>query len=576
MDRILSVIAALLTMMAFATTAQAQAGRGCSMFKPCPGGYSCMPFRQKCHRDSGARAGEPCQAGYGCARGFRCEAGSQVCRGPGKLGDPCHLTRPCGKGLTCEAGSHKCRRPGREGESCHLTRPCGKGLTCEAGSHKCRKPGRLGDPCHATRPCGSGLNCQPGVHKCYHVPRKPGEPCSAGYGCQKGFYCQPFVHKCVPRTVNYNSNSPCGSLRLQSAAEDAKRANITMSFSAGSTAGAGPYFSYETGLVYGNKGQFGCFVTACIGSQADASIANFAAFGLYRSFKDFEGFSMVTGGGVDVPFIELGFQTSQVWRSTPPKSARDFAKNGLLGSVSSLSFGVGLNPVSVSSAMCYTEVLDDGQPLTLFKNIKGLLKAWGADGFAPERKPSGVGKQVGRTTRPSSSTSTPAGFRRTTNRPTTVNRPTGPTTVSRLPAGYRKCANERGQCRFRGALDVYYGAKNKWVRKRASNGVACNNAVFGDPIHGVAKACFIKGSPETPPLARFSRTPNGAISGHNNQRLRGVSPADCARSCLGQRWCASFDYHRSERWCDLSDKHAGQVGGLKRYSGSPYDHYSRR
>lgn len=111
---------------------------GCSAFKPCGGGLSCIPFRQVCHRDSGAQEGEACQAGYGCANGLTCEAGSQVCRGPGKSGDACHLTRPC----------------------------------------------------------GAGLSCQPGVQRCYHDPRQVNEPCVAGFACAAGLSCTPGKQVC--------------------------------------------------------------------------------------------------------------------------------------------------------------------------------------------------------------------------------------------------------------------------------------------------------------------------------------------------------------------------------------------
>lgn len=343
------------------TPVWAQEGQTCSVFKPCPAGYKCA-------------AGIP-----------------QRCHGPGKEGDSCHLTRPCGPGLTCEAGSQKCRGPGKEGDSCHLTKPCGPGLTCEAGSQKCRAPGTVGQACHATRPCGGALTCQPSVHKCYHSPRKAGEPCAAGFGCGAGLYCQSFVQKCVPKTVDYNSNSPCSALFVQATAEDAKRANLVMSFSAGSSASAGGAASYESGVVYGNHGEFGCFATVCIGTASNVSIGNFANFGISSSWADAEGWSYVTGQGVDTPFLQLGFQTSQVFDASPPKGPNDFVKlSRLTGTSSGITFGVGLSPVTVGQAMCYTALLDGNKPLSQFKDIKGILEGWGKAGFAPSAKPANL------------------------------------------------------------------------------------------------------------------------------------------------------------------------------------------
>ncbi len=74
----------------------------------------------------------------------------------------------------------------------------------------------------------------------------------------------------------------------------------------------------------------------------------------------------------------------------------------------------------------------------------------------------------------------------------------------------------------------------------------------------------------------YGYTPNAAISGYNRKNLRNVSVSDCISACNETSWCKSFDYYKSDRQCDLSDKNAADVGGLKRdYSGNPYDHYSK-
>ncbi|GAB1151017.1 MAG: hypothetical protein WStaPseu_11380 [Shewanella algae] len=79
------------------------------------------------------------------------------------------------------------------------------------------------------------------------------------------------------------------------------------------------------------------------------------------------------------------------------------------------------------------------------------------------------------------------------------------------------------------------------------------------------------------PLSRFEMTDNAAISGYNSEKLSGVTAAQCASACLeeGRSWCVSFDYHKQNQSCDLSDKRAADVGGLKTdYPGNPYAHYS--
>ncbi|MDD0815061.1 PilC/PilY family type IV pilus protein [Curvibacter sp. HBC28] len=65
-------------------------------------------------------------------------------------------------------------------------------------------------------------------------------------------------------------------------------------------------------------------------------------------------------------------------------------------------------------------------------------------------------------------------------------------TVSSRGSGTTKCADEGGVCNFTGTKQVWYGASNKWRWAPASNGVDCTNGVFGDPIPGTGKACYIK------------------------------------------------------------------------------------
>ena len=79
---------------------------------------------------------------------------------------------------------------------------------------------------------------------------------------------------------------------------------------------------------------------------------------------------------------------------------------------------------------------------------------------------------------------------------TTATPPTGVTLVSPLPTtGYAtaSCANEGGNCAFSGSKYIAYGdkTKNKWSIGVFTGGVACTNGIFGDPIPGTAKKCYI-------------------------------------------------------------------------------------
>jgi hypothetical protein len=208
------------------------------------------------------------------------------------------------------------------------------------------------------------------------------------------------VQKCTPKSVDYSSDSPCGSLFVQATAEDARRAGVVMAFSAGSGGGAGPYVSYETGVVYGDKGEFGCFATACAGLQSNVSIGNFANIGLYSGFSNFKGFAAISTQAVDTPLVQLGFQTSQVYSASAPSVAGEILKDRLIGTSSGLSFGVGLSPVTVGTALCYTAMLDSGEPLSGFRDVESLLDGWARLGFATNAMPASLGSTGSSPARP--------------------------------------------------------------------------------------------------------------------------------------------------------------------------------
>ncbi|MDP3710609.1 MAG: CARDB domain-containing protein [bacterium] len=64
--------------------------------------------------------------------------------------------------------------------------------------------------------------------------------------------------------------------------------------------------------------------------------------------------------------------------------------------------------------------------------------------------------------------------------------------VGEGPIGYTFCAKEGDNCKFTGTKNVAYGANGKFKYLTIGNGTACESSVFGDPILGVAKACYIK------------------------------------------------------------------------------------
>ena len=51
------------------------------------------------------------------------------------------------------------------------------------------------------------------------------------------------------------------------------------------------------------------------------------------------------------------------------------------------------------------------------------------------------------------------------------------------------CASEGGVCAFSGTQEVRYGASGSYFYKTVSDGTACTNSVFGDPVYGTPKRC---------------------------------------------------------------------------------------
>jgi alpha-L-rhamnosidase len=66
---------------------------------------------------------------------------------------------------------------------------------------------------------------------------------------------------------------------------------------------------------------------------------------------------------------------------------------------------------------------------------------------------------------------------------------TGP--VTNGPAGSALCAPENGLCAFSGPRTVAYGANGTFTTKLLTSGTPCTNAVFGDPLPGTAKSCYL-------------------------------------------------------------------------------------
>lgn len=61
------------------------------------------------------------------------------------------------------------------------------------------------------------------------------------------------------------------------------------------------------------------------------------------------------------------------------------------------------------------------------------------------------------------------------------------------------CAAEGGRCNFTGARTLAFGASGKFFVKTLVGGTSCNTEVFGDPLLGIQKFCYIQQDGTTTP-----------------------------------------------------------------------------
>ncbi len=72
------------------------------------------------------------------------------------------------------------------------------------------------------------------------------------------------------------------------------------------------------------------------------------------------------------------------------------------------------------------------------------------------------------------------------------------------PSGYTFCANDGETCSFSGTVSVAYGANGTFVYKTFTGGTLCSYTIFGDPLPGWQKYCFIPGTPPPPGIPASS------------------------------------------------------------------------
>ena len=77
---------------------------------------------------------------------------------------------------------------------------------------------------------------------------------------------------------------------------------------------------------------------------------------------------------------------------------------------------------------------------------------------------------------------------------------------------WARCADENGTCSFAGVMTVAYGANGSYHYATLPGGTACSNAVFGDPVSGTVKSCYVVGPPPSFATWNSCSAENGTCS----------------------------------------------------------------
>lgn len=127
-----------------------------------------------------------------------------------------------------------------------------------------------------------------------------------------------------------------------------------------------------------------------------------------------------------------------------------------------------------------------------------------------------------------------------------LDNPTG-VSADKLAAspGYTTCAKENGVCSFVGTKQVRYGAGSTWTVRTITNGTACTNQVFGDPLFGTLKSCEILTSSFDGVLRSSAYGCVGDGNKNNDDCLRQMF-ADCPNQCAIEFGSGKFLFSSSQ------------------------------
>ncbi len=145
----------------------------------------------------------------------------------------------------------------------------------------------------------------------------------------------------------------CDALYSPVLANGARSAQRARTFGIGVGIAVGASVSVETGVYYGENGEYGCYTSWCYGAVTDVSIEMSASFG------DFTGVAALTGDGFDLS-VGAGYGVAGYTQST------SFDGSGnVVGFVQQVSLGAGLSPIALGVSSCDTQLMQRSGPVTL-------------------------------------------------------------------------------------------------------------------------------------------------------------------------------------------------------------------
>lgn len=341
-------------------------GQPCGTGVPCAAGLSCNAFVGGVCTEALVSGDRCIGLGQGnCGEGLLCDVAGE-CRHPiPELGEPCGLGVACATGLACDAALNvggRCVVAAAAGAACRgIGRgSCRSGLVCDVAGVCRHSPPERGEPCGVGVACATGLACDALVDGRCGEPARFGERCfGLGQGnCQEGASCRlsreaggGLGQRCFPPSNDPLDIAACRRAYSPALSRDAAAANATLTFGLAAGGNAAVGGSTESGVAYGSNGEFGCFVTGCLGVVTDASIGTSVCVGVYDRFDSVAGDSSAVVEAVSTPGVELEFATAQIFESFSLPGAR------LIGSSNCLGIGIGVLPADAGVYNCATEVV---------------------------------------------------------------------------------------------------------------------------------------------------------------------------------------------------------------------------